>query len=395
MDAPAPPQPGPLEYAKPNADALDVTVHDDVMTIRIPPLSRGEFGLRLTGWSVGLAMCGGSTAMRLLAWYPRAPHAVYQVFALPSFFPLPVAAALAGVCGLMVYRIARLGRRSSLIAIDAGGIHVDHASRLIPRGHIPFERLAAVEIGIKGRDDKPAWPWHLRFMLRDGPPTMVPIPEADLPAVREATRASIDKFCPVRADPAALAPPERGTPQRVEKVHRARGDDTLSSELQRCPDGIRWAVRPGTRWLIRQVWLGGFLIWLTFALVDTLIAGGRIEVFTFAQWSLVYAFMVFSLNAWPTPSRSGRHPKKFTIDVIGDELMLSDLDYHGRVRRWNRSQIRAIEIGGWFRWITRGGLLRVRFTDDRAVTLLYGYPLSILDPIARELRESLQFEHHD
>ena len=393
MDAPAPPQPEPLEYAKPDADALDVTTRDDVMKIRIPPLRRAEFALRLTGWSLGLAMSGCSVAIRLLPLVPQLPRALRPWFKLPAFFPLPVAATLAVASGFMVYRIARHGRHPSLVAIDTGGIHLDHATRLIPRGHIPFERLAEVEFGTKGRDKEPSWPWHLRLMLRDGPPTMVPIPEADVPTVREAMRTAIERFCPLRADPAARAPPERGVALKVEVFYRAGGGETLDSELLRFADGIRWVVMPGGRWLFLQIILVGFLIWLTLMLADVFFAHGSIPVFTFAEWSLAYAVLIFALYGWSTPSRGGRHPSRFTIDVIGDDLILSDPDYHGRTRRWNRGAIRAIEVGGWLRWITRAGLLRVRFTDGSPVTLLYGYPTSVLRPIARELRGSLHLQN--
>jgi hypothetical protein len=90
-----------------------------------------------------------------------------------------------------------------------------------------------------------------------------------------------------------------------------------------------------------------------------------------------------------TPSQRGRHPKDVVIDVIGDTLIFVDPDYHGRHDRWRREEIAQIRIGGPMWWIARGGRLSVRLTDGSRVTLLQGYPLCVLRPVAEELRRAL------
>jgi hypothetical protein len=70
-------------------------------------------------------------------------------------------------------------------------------------------------------------------------------------------------------------------------------------------------------------------------------------------------------------------------------MILVDADYHGRHDRWRREEIAQIRIGGPMWWIARGGWLRVRLTDGSSVTLLHGYPLCVLRPVAEELRRAL------
>jgi hypothetical protein len=90
-----------------------------------------------------------------------------------------------------------------------------------------------------------------------------------------------------------------------------------------------------------------------------------------------------------TPSQRGRHPKDVVLDVVGDTLILVDPDDHGRHDRWRRDEIAQIRIGGPIWWIARGGRLSVKLTEGSLITLLHGYPLCVLRPVAEEVRRAL------
>jgi hypothetical protein len=300
----------------------------------------------------------------------------------------------------MIVRIARYGRGTALINVDADGIMIEHPTRLRARTRIAFERLAAVNTGgSRGRDEEPHLPWHLRLLLRDGPPVMVPVPARDQAAVRDALLAAIATFCPIRGaatDPQANAPPGREQRVRAQRVIPPSSlRITLDAYVQHYADGVRFSLLSIGAWIMLQILRIGVLVWLVFMLADQVL-GGRIPVFAFMQWTLVFGAGLFFVYALPKAFGEGRSRQRwYSIDVIGQTLVLSDPDFHGRSRQWTREQIAAIEIPAGLSALTRTASLRVRLTDGRAITLLYGYPLRLLRPIAAALRRSLQLDHHD
>jgi hypothetical protein len=398
MDPPAPPQPGPLDYAKPDLSGTEVQRRADVVRIRVAPLGPGEHVLRLAGWSFLLASTGTSAAMRAIDLRPRVGE---FLTAFTGLIPLPIAALLAPLCAYKVFRIARRGRDTGTISVDAAGIVVDHPTRLRSRTHISYERFVAVKFGSERRDEMPHMPWHLVLLLRDGPPVLVPMPQTDQALVAEALRSAVAEFCPLRGgggggDAESLAPPDRGSPLAVEPCPpRAPWRISTDGAIHRFADGVRILLAPTPGWIMLHIVCTGFLIWLTFMLADYTVARGGIPVHAFAEWTFAYAALLVVLYVLPSAVRDADRERKCVVDALGDSLVLSDADFHGQRRRWGRDEIRAIEIGGWLNWLTRVGLLRVRLVDGTSVTLLYGYPLPLLRVIARELRASLHLEHHD
>jgi hypothetical protein len=285
--------------------------------------------------------------------------------------------------------------------VDADGILVDHPTRLRRRTRIRLARLAAVRIGSVDRNEAPHWPYHLRLLLRDGPPVYVPVPAREQGAVRDALVSAINEISPLRGDETAseLTPPHREALEHVEAViPPATLRFTFDAQLHRYRDGVRLVVSPESGWIVFHIVRGGLLIWLTCMLADYAL-GGRVPVTMSLQWTFVFAATMFAFYVLPTAVRNTRRGTAvlpITLDVTGNNVLtLSDPDFHGQRRSWPRDDIRSIEIGGWFWWITRVALLRVRLTDGNSVTLLYGHPISLLRPIASEVRRSLHLEHNN
>jgi hypothetical protein len=342
--------------------------------------------------------------MRVLDLQPRMPRGLrplMDAIVTPrALLPLPAAMMLAALCAYMIVRIARHGRGAALINVDSEGILIEHPTRMRGRTRIAFERLAAVNTGgSRGREDEPHLPWHLRLLLRDGPPVLVPVPQRDQATVREALVAAIATFCPIRG--AATGPDANAAPQR-EPTSRAQHVIppaalrlTFDAYVQHYPDGLRFNLLSLGAWVMLQILRVGVLVWFVFMLADQVV-GGRIPVFSFMQWTLVLGGGLFFVYALPKTFREGPASDRwYTIDVIGQTLVLSDPDFHGRSRQWTREQIGSIEIFGPLLALTRTASLCVRLTDGRTITLLYGYPLRLLRPIATELRRSLRLDHHD
>ena len=183
---PPPPDHAPLEYAPPAEDRLEVvrTPGDPAtgdaggIRIHVPPPDTVLHGLRVTLWSLGLACLGTNVALRLFDVRPRGVTLLFVAHA--SFLPLPVAALLAALCAYMVFRIARYGRRPTVVAVDESGIFIDHPTRILPGPRrIAFERFAAVE-------KKDTWPRQPCIVLRDALPAIVHVREADAPVVMQA-----------------------------------------------------------------------------------------------------------------------------------------------------------------------------------------------------------------
>ena len=376
---PTPTDPAPLEYATATEVPLDITRNDDAngggMVIRIPPPDSGLQVMRIALWSIGLAAFGTSAMLRLLDMRARGVTRLFVGHA--SFMPMPLAALLAMLCGYMVIRIARFGRRRMTMAIDDGGIFVDHPTRLVPRRrHVPFERFAAIET-------MRTWPMQPAIIMRDGFPMILHMREVDAPLVIAAVDTEIRRIRP--AHPAPVERIGRIASVRIPKKRFMR-DEALDARLDTYADGIRWTVAVARGWVILHIVQAGFFIWLTMAIANFIVP---LEPFTFLQWTFVYALMMLALFMHETPSQRGLHPKDVVLDVVGDTLILADVDFHGRRDRWRRDQIAAIRIGGPMWWIARGGRLTVTLTDGSRVTLLYAQPLCVLKPVAQELRRAL------
>jgi hypothetical protein len=378
---PAPPiDPAPLEYAKPAEETLDIARNDDAdgsgLVIRVPPPDVSLHALRIVVWSLGLAAFGTSTAMRVMQVRPRGIATLFIAHA--AFMPTPVAAILAVVCLYMVFRVARFGRRWMTIAVDDSGIFIDHPSGLLPRPRrIAFERFAAIEAK---PDDS-----YTYIVLRDGFSSMLPMRSVDQPRVVSVIEEEVHRLRPPRVVAAAPDRAGRVTSTRIPSKRFMR-DEHLHARLDTYVDGVRCTVAPSRGWVILHIVAAGFFIWLTMAIANFAIP---LEPYMFIQWTGVYAALMIALFMSQTPSQRGRHPKDVVLDVVGDTLILVDPDDHGRHDRWRRDEIAQIRIGGPIWWIARGGRLSVKLTEGSLITLLHGYPLCVLRPVAEELRRAL------
>jgi hypothetical protein len=138
----------------------------------------------------------------------------------------------------MVVRIAQFGRRWMTIAVDDGGIFVDHPSRLLPRPRrIAFERFAAIE----GKQDDA----HTFIVLRDGLPAMLLMRSADQPRVVSLIQEEVRRLRPPRV--VAVAAAERAGRVTSTRIRASASCATSISARNSTPTPTASAARSRRR----------------------------------------------------------------------------------------------------------------------------------------------------
>ena len=319
---------------------------------------------------------------------PRIPDIIVVLLEIPTLFaavlPLTVIAAFFLFCVYMVLKIALNRSKPTIIAIDSTGIVLEHPTAIIPRKRIPFDRVISIAPATPWLGIPPRFPSALRIALRDGFPTVIPVPAADLPAISAALNSILETLAPINAAPL----------QRLEFLHSTwlplfessnSPKDPLCARCDIYADGERWTITPGFVWMFANSAVAVVVTMIVLPAFNWLIA--------FPPQSMISAillsiFFYHGLYFWPILSRRVRPPTRppsVILDIIDGELCITDRDYRGPVRSWSRDQIAAFEIAGPLWWLARAGRLRMRLRNGNCITLLYGYPLRLLRPLALRL----------